>query len=75
MRRRAFLADHLPDLELAQLADHPGAEEQPDGERRQARGGRPERDVARHVEDRPVRRQVVEVVQHQANSAFSRSTT
>ena len=78
MGLRTFLADDLSDLEVAQLPDHPGAEQQADGERRQARGSGSERVVRRHVQDAQVGnvsepRQ--EVVQHQANPAASASTT
>ena len=48
-------ADHLADLKLAQLPDHPRAERQADRERRQARRRRAERDVARHVQHRELR--------------------
>jgi hypothetical protein len=73
MGRRPFRPDHLPDLELAQLRDHPRSERQADGERRQARRRRPERDVARHVQHRELRvEQVQQLIQHQANSALSR---
>ena len=53
MRRRPFLPDDLTDLELAQLADHERADEQPDRQGGQARRRGAERDVARHVQDRP----------------------
>ena len=76
VRRRAFVTDDLPDLELLQLADHPGSENEPESERGHAGHRRPERDVARHVQDREPRRQRrQEVVEHQANSALRRSTT
>ena len=50
MAGRPLLPDHLADLELAQLADHPRPEHQADRQRRQARRRRAERDVARHVQ-------------------------
>ena len=80
VRRRAFLPDDLADLEFAQLPDEPRPEQQADRERRQAGGRRAERDVARHVQHRELRAQreqhlEEQVVEHQANSAFSRSTT
>src|SRR5207244_3419012 len=46
VRLRTLLADHLADLKLAQLADHPRAERQADRQRRQACRGRAKRDVA-----------------------------
>ena len=80
MRGRTFLPDDLPDLKLAQLANHPRTEHQADRERGQAGGRRAERDVARHVQHRELRGPGIDelkqqVIQHQASSAFSRSTT
>src|SRR5688572_10342882 len=76
MRLRPFLTDHLADLEIAQLRDHPGTEHQAYRERGQAGRRRAECDVPHHVqraEERFERRQ--QVVQHQANSAAMRSAT
>jgi hypothetical protein len=60
MRLGSFLADDLADLEIAQLADHPGTEQQAQDERRQARRRCAERDVARHIEDAEIGRDVSE---------------
>jgi hypothetical protein len=60
MRLRSFLPDDLPDLEITQLADHPGSEQQAEDERRQARRRRAKRDVARDVEDAEVGRDISE---------------
>ena len=46
MRLRPVFADVLPDLELAQLANQPGPEDDAKEQSRQARKRRPERDVA-----------------------------
>ena len=51
MTLRSLLTDHLPDLELAQTPDHPGSEEETDGQRRQARRRRAKRDVPGDVQD------------------------
>ena len=76
VRRRTLLADDLADLELAQLADQPRAQQQADGQRREAGRSRAERDVPRDVEhgERRVQREE-QVIQHQAHSAFTRSAT
>src|SRR5260370_29587850 len=75
----AILPDDLPDLKFTQPPDHPRSERQAEGQRRQARSGRADRDVPRHVQHSPVRARIEkpeeQVKQHQANSAFSRSTT
>ena len=71
-----LLANHLADLELAKLADHPRPEQQTDGQRRQTRGGGAKRDVPRHVQHGELRvKRIEQVEQHQPRSAFSRSTT
>ncbi len=76
MGLRAVGANHLADLELAQLPDQPRPEHQADRQRRQRRRRGAERDVARHVEHRELRMERIEqVIQHQRRSAFSRSTT
>src|SRR5580765_474799 len=79
VRLRSFLPDDLADLKLAELANEPGTEYQADRERGQTRRGRANRDVANDVQHghlRPEERQLIkQVVEHQANSAFSRSTT
>ena len=76
VRRRPFVTDHLPDLELLQLADHPRTEDEPERERRHAGDGGAERDVSRHVQHgEPRRQRRQQVIEHQANSAFSRATT
>ena len=73
---RPVLADHLADLELAQAADHDRPEHDAEQERRHARAGGAERDVAEDVEDRRRAVQRIEkVVEHQANSTFRRSMT
>src|SRR5438552_2050049 len=74
MRLRTLLPDHLADLEITQLADHPGSERQAECQRGQARRCGPERDVARDVEDRRVGvERIEEIQQHQANSSAIRS--
>src|SRR5262249_39025595 len=79
MRLRSLLANHLADLELAKLANEPRSKDQAERKRRQARRRRADGDVAQDVQHgklRPEERQLdEEVVEHQANSAFSRSTT
>ena len=76
MRLRSFLANHLPDLEIAQLSDHPRPKRQAECERRQARGRGAERDVPRDVEDGGVSvERVEEVQQHQPNTSAIRSAT
>ena len=76
MRGRAFLADHLSDLKLAELPDHDRTKREAEDQCGQTGGRRTERDVARDVEGANLRVQrVEEVVEHQANSSLSRSTT
>src|SRR6516162_10339664 len=76
MRLRPFLADDLPDLKLPQRAHHPRSQRQADGQRRQARSRRTERDVARHVQRGDLRvKRIEQMEEHQPRSAFSRSTT
>ena len=71
-----LVADHLPDLELAQLADQHAAEREADDQRGDARCRRPERDVPRDVEDRErVVQPKQEVVQHQRAPSVSACTT
>src|SRR6185312_6686527 len=71
--------DDLADLELAQLADKPRTEHEAEDERRDGGRAGPDRDVPHHVERRHLSAQprllVEKVIEHQANSAFSRSTT
>ena len=74
--RRSFLPDHLADLKLVKRPDHPWPERQTDRERRQTRRRGPERDVPRDVQHGELRvERVQQLVQHQANSALSRSVT
>src|SRR5262245_15125560 len=70
------MTNDLADLKLPQLVDQPGAERQADRECRQTRRGGTERDVSGDIEDRERRvKRVQRAIQHQANSAFSRSAT
>src|SRR5258708_6018766 len=74
MRLWPLLADHLPDLEVAKLSNHPRTERQAQRQRGEAGGRRPERDVSRHVEDGEVGVQRIQQIEkHQANSAAIRS--
>src|SRR6059058_4252685 len=84
MRLGPVLPDDLPDLEVAQPANHHRPHRQADRQRRHGRARRAEGDVleyVEYVEDRDPRVQmhinelVEEVVEHQANSTFNRSTT
>ena len=52
---RPVLPDGLADLELLELADQPGADDEADDERRDRRIDRPEGDVAKDVEERVCR--------------------
>ena len=65
VRLGSFLPDHLADLEVTQLADHPRSEHEADDERRQARSRGAERDVTRHVEHRELGvKWIQQVIQH-----------
>ena len=69
MTLRSFLADHLPDLELTQTSDHPGAEKKTDSERRQARRRRAKRDVPGDVQDtKPGVQREEQEVQHRSTA-------
>src|SRR4029077_5851229 len=74
VRLRTFLPDHLANLEVAQLANHPRTKQEAERERRQAGRRGPEGDVARDVEDARVgAERIEEFEQHQANSSAIRS--
>src|SRR5688572_7797290 len=79
MGLRPFLADDLTNLEVADLPDEPGSDDEAEEERREACRGRAERDVAGDVQEPQERCDVGErreqVIEHQPRSFTSRSTT
>src|SRR5688572_19441204 len=70
------MPDDLANLKFPELADEPGAQQQADDQRCQARRRGTERDVLNDVQHRYLRMKLKEEVEeHQASSALRRSTT
>src|SRR5919108_5582765 len=77
MRLRAFLTDHLSDLEVAQSSNEPWTKHKADHQCSDARGRGAERDEAYELRQLRIERlnELVKVKDHPANSAVIRSTT